>query len=330
MKILITGGAGFIGGHLASDLASKNISIDLVDNMSRGIEDPFLANLKKMKNVRFLPMDILDQKEFNKLDNDYNIIFHLAAIIGVRHVLERPYMVLEQNTIMTTNLIRFAQHQNKLERFLFASTSEVTAGSLKFLDIPVPTPESIPLALTELDSPRTSYMLSKIYGEALCIHSGLPYTIFRPHNVYGPRMGMVHVIPELLKKALDTPADGKLKVASPEHRRAFCHVHDATKQLVALAKTDAALNGTFNIGNQETECSIRELAGLILKITNRNDLDIEALPETSGSPPRRCPDMSHTSNITGFTPAICLEEGVKNTFEWYNTNVFSTNGISAI
>ena len=85
--------------------------------------------------------------------------------------------------------------------FVFASTSEVYAGSLEHFGLPIPTPETAPLGLPDLGRPRTTYMLSKIYGEALCRHAGLPFTILRPHNLYGPRMGMAHVIPELHARA---------------------------------------------------------------------------------------------------------------------------------
>ena len=102
---------------------------------------------------------------------------------------------------MLRNIITFGKRQENLERLIFTSTSEVYAGTLKYFSLKIPTPENTPLALTELSENRTSYMLSKIYGEALCLHSGLPVTIVRPHNFYGPRMGLSHVIPELFKES---------------------------------------------------------------------------------------------------------------------------------
>jgi nucleoside-diphosphate-sugar epimerase len=91
---------------------------------------------------------------------------------------------------MLENVLTLARDQRDFSRFLFASTSEVYAGTLQYFGMPIPTPENTPLAMTALDEPRTSYMISKIMGEAMCQQSGLPFTIFRPHNVYGPRMGM--------------------------------------------------------------------------------------------------------------------------------------------
>ena len=148
------------------------------------------------------------------LGSDYTHVFHLAAIVGVGHVLERPYATLRDNVRLLDVVLDFARRQSALARFLFASTSEVYAGSLEHLDMPVPTPEDTPLALPSLAHPRTSYMLSKLYGEALVRHGGVPFTIFRPHNVYGPRMGLSHVVPQLLEKAHRAPDGGTLEVFS--------------------------------------------------------------------------------------------------------------------
>src|SRR5262249_43515107 len=142
-----------------------------------------------------------DPAAVKQLPNDYSLIFHLAAVLGVQNVLDRPYETLRDNVALLDRVVELARRQHALERFVFTSTSEVYAGSLLHLNMPVPTPEDFPLALPALDHPRTSYMLSKVYGEALVVHSGLPFTVLRPHNIYGPRMGLLHVIPQLLEKA---------------------------------------------------------------------------------------------------------------------------------
>ena len=128
-------------------------------------------------------------------------------------------------------MIALARQQEKFSRFLFASTSEVYAGTLESFNLTVPTPEESVLAVQNLNEPRTSYMLSKIYGEALCRQAGIPFTIFRPHNIYGPRMGMAHVIPEQLKKAWAAEEGDQLGVHSPDHRRSFCYIDDAVELL---------------------------------------------------------------------------------------------------
>ena len=219
MKALITGGAGFIGGHLAEKLAENGYSVTLVDNFSRGVDDGFLRRLTQEHGVSLVTADLMEDASLDPLGNDYDYIFHLAAIIGVQNVLNRAYDVLHMNVEMLFHVLDFAKEQNNLKRLVFASTSEVYAGTLQFFDMKIPTPEDTPLTVTPLEQPRTSYMLSKIYGECLLHHCGLPYTIVRPHNFYGPRMGMSHVIPELLKKAYFAEPGGRLPVFSADHRR---------------------------------------------------------------------------------------------------------------
>jgi len=226
--------------------------------------------------------------------------------------------------------IDLAKRQRGLDRFVFASTSEVYAGSIKHIAVQVPTPEDVPIALLGLEHPRTSYMLSKIYGEAMCQQSDLPFTIVRPHNVYGPRMGLVHVLPELIMKARSLPKGGSLEVASINHRRAFCFIDDSVNILRSLVAEQKAVDGTFNLGNQAQEVTIGDVANIVLRTIGRVDLNIVPLPETPGSPARRCPDMSRTIDLTGFHPAVDLEEGMRRTYKWYIDNVFSGGSVSAI
>jgi nucleoside-diphosphate-sugar epimerase len=137
-KSLVIGGAGFIGAHLSRTLAEGGERVDILDNFSRGVSDPFLKEI--------------------------------AAKPGVRHVLERPYEVLRKNVEIHANAIALAKRQTTLDRFVFTSTSEVYAGSLLHTALPIPTPEDVPLALTDLANPRTSYMLSRSTGRR-CVSS---------------------------------------------------------------------------------------------------------------------------------------------------------------
>nr|HIL74861.1 NAD(P)-dependent oxidoreductase [Rhodospirillales bacterium] len=329
-KTLIIGGGGFMGGHLARALAQEGEQIDIADNFSRAVRDPFLEEIEATKGVSLIDADILDEATVSLLGDDYAIIYQFAAIIGVRHVMERPYEVLHKNVLIQAKAIEFAKQQKALERFIFSSTSEIYAGSLKYMDMPIPTPEHVPIALTELDHPRTSYMLSKIYGEAMCHQSDLPFTIVRPHNVYGPRMGMVHVLPELIMKARTLPQGARFEVVSVDHRRAFCFIDDAVEILRSLASNPKATGGIFNLGNQEQEMSIGEVAHIILEATGRSDLQMVPLPETPGSPARRCPDMTQTIDLIGCRPMLGLKEGIQRTCKWYTDNVFLGGGVSAI
>jgi UDP-glucose 4-epimerase len=319
-KALITGGTGFIGLHLARRLVSDGWQVDVVDNFSRGPRDAELARIEEHPAFRLFEADLTAQDALGLIDSDYGYIFHLAAVIGVQRVLEAPYRVLEANVAMTEAAIEAARRQRSLERFAFLSTSEVYAGSLEALDLPLPTPESPPLVLPDLGHPRTSYMLSKIYGEALCRHAGIPFTIFRPHNVYGPRMVLEHAIPELLHRAHQAPEGGELTVYSVDHRRTFCYVDDAVELLVRAVRSDRCADKTLNVGAQSPEITIRELAEVVISTVGRR-LTIRPLPATSGSPKRRCPDMSLTASLTGYEAQVDLKRGVRETYRWYRDSL---------
>ncbi len=327
-KALITGGAGFIGSHLAFRLLEAGYAVDLADDFSRGMRDETVASMEAAGAVRTLTVDLTRPHALTDFDRDYRLVVHLAAIVGVANVLARPYAVLRDNVAMLANVIELAQRQSDLARFMFPSTSEVYAGTLQHFSLPVPTPESTPLAVTDLAQPRTSYMLSKIYGEAMTRHAEIPFTIFRPHNVYGPRMGLSHVIPELLQRAHETDDGGSLEVFSVDHRRTFCYVDDAIELLVRAVEEESCSGETLNLGAPGPEVSIGEVADLVVRTVGKR-LAIAARPATPGSPLRRCPDMTRTMELTGFRPQVDLETGIERTYAWYRTHLFDRPRVTA-
>jgi UDP-glucose 4-epimerase len=319
-KALITGGAGFIGYHLSSRLLAGGFEVHAYDNCLRGSIDASIEVLRAHRRYRLILGDLMDDSCFCKLGNDYTHIFHMAAIVGVRHVVEKPYHVLRDNVSSLMNALEMGRRQKNLRRFVFPSTSEVYAGTLQYFGLKIPTPEATPLTVTNLGEPRTSYMLSKIYGEALCRHAGLPFTIFRPHNVYGPRMGMAHVVPELLTRAYRSPVGGKLLVFSANHKRTFCYVDDAVELIVRIADSALGMNEVFNIGSTGEETSIAALAELVAATVGK-PLTIETGPETKGSPNRRRPDVSSAISVASYTPSVSLPEGIRRTYEWYRAHM---------
>ena len=327
-KVLITGGAGFIGLHLANRLLEEGCQVHIIDNFTRAVDDDELKETLSRDHTSFSSVDLLDTNNVKNLDVDYDVIFHLAAIIGVMHVLERPYNVLYDNIRMLGNMIDLAHRQTNLTRFFFASTSEVYAGTLKYFDLPIPTPESTPLASTELSLPRTSYMLSKIYGEALCQQAGIPFTLFRPHNVYGPRMGMAHVIPEQLRKAYNAKEGDYIEVFSIDHTRCFCYIDDAVEMLLQMMKSSDCEGKTLNLGTQNPEVTIKEVAEACFTAVGKK-LNIDAKPVSPGSPTRRGPDMSQTIELTGFESQVGFLDGVARTYDWYKKNIFEGDEITA-
>lgn len=328
MKALITGGAGFIGYHLARELLDYGYEIVLADNFARGVKDRFLQELFNHPRVTFVSTDLLQRENVMELDRDFDYMYHLAAVIGVQNVLDHPYDVLQRNVELLFHMIALAGMQKSLKRFVFASTSEIYAGTLQYFEMEIPTPENTPLTVTDLNHPRTSYMLSKIYGEALLYQSGLPFTIVRPHNFYGPRMGMSHVIPELLKKAYELEHGQELEVFSVEHKRTFCYISDAVRMIRLLAEHEDSVGQAYNVGNEAPEITIYEAAGLVLQAVHKH-AGVKAGPVASGSPARRCPCMKKTTACIGYSGQVSLEEGIKKTFEWYREYIFEGQEVSA-
>ena len=314
---------------MASALAADGDQVDILDSFARGVKDAFMDGLVAGGKVRLMAVDLLQADSLAAADTDYDVIFHLAAIIGVQHVLARPYAVLASNVEMTDRVLALARRQSHLSRFVFASTSEIYAGTLLTGQLPIPTPEDAPLVMPPLESARTSYMLSKIYGEAMCHASGLPVSIVRPHNVYGPRMGLSHVIPELLKRAHEAPEGSTLEVFSIDHTRTFCYVDDAVVQLRAVATVPDAVGKAVNLGTSRPECTIGHLAELVVAVTGRS-LRIEAGPTTAGSPSRRCPDTTLIDRLSGVSNRVSLEDGIARTYAWYKEAVFASGGRSAV
>lgn len=328
MRVLITGGAGFIGGHLANRLLADGAHVDLLDNFSRAVADPFLEQIKANPNAGLVEADLMDPAAVDALSDQYTHVVHFAAIVGVSNVMSQPLRVLRDNVALTFAAMDLARRQKNLQRFVFASTSEVVAGTLESFGIPVPTPETTPLTITDPSTPRSTYLLSKLFGEALCHHDDLPFTAIRPHNIYGPRMGMRHVIPEQLKKVYDMSDGDTLEVFSVDHRRCFCYIDDAVEKTLRLM-TSPDGKGVFNLGNQSPEVTIREVAEQVIATVGRK-VEIVPGPTHPGSPQRRGPETSKTDAVTQYESKYSLADGIAKTYDWYRTHVFEGAGATAI
>ncbi len=317
-KILITGGAGFIGYHLAKKLAELGFEILIIDNFVRGKFDNDFKKLLRTKNIKFKKTNLENEIKIKK--KDFNYIFHLAAIVGVDNVLQQPSVVLESNIKLLFNCLKFAKTQKKLKRFFFISTSEVYAGTLKKNLLKFPTKENSVICLNELSNKRDTYMLSKIYGEALTHSANLPYSILRPHNIFGPRMGMSHVIPEITKKILSK--NKFLNVYNPKHTRSFCFIDDAVEMIIKIMKTKKTVNRTYNIGDSRKEIKINTLVKKILKILNKKKKLILIKENYKNSPKRRVPSMSKLFSDINFKLKSSFDKNLSRTIQWYQENEF--------
>ena len=316
-KILIIGGAGFIGFHLSKKLLKLGYKVDILDNFSRGSLDIHLKKLLKDKNSNLISLDILIDKIEDKLSNDYFGIFHLAAIVGVQNVISSPYLVLEKNSILTLKAISIAKNQKNLKKFLFASTSEIYSKSIEILKTKIPTPENTSVVLSNPSNKRSTYFLTKIFGESLVHHSKLPFIIFRPHNIYGPRMGMSHVIPEIVFKL--KKAKKNISAYSASHTRSFCYIDDAVNQLMFMLSKSYVVKKTFNLGNQLEEISIKNLIKKIQTKMKKEHIEIQFKTDNHGSQSRRCPDMSKLKSLYNFK-TTSIDSGLNKTIKWYLKN----------
>lgn len=316
-RILILGGAGFVGFHLARRLAEEGPHrITLVDDLSRGRLDDDLAALLARPSVELVQADLTDRAALAGLPREWDQVHLLAAVVGVRHVTGDPARVLRVNTLAALNALEWATPAAGV--LFFASTSETYASGVARGDVPVPTPEAVPLSVSDIAEPRFAYAASKILGEAVVIHyaaaKGLRFVIGRLHNVYGPRMGTDHVIPELALRAL--AREDPFRVFGPEQRRAFCHVDDAVDAILRLVGAERAWGQIVNIGNDTEETTVADLVALVLR-TAQFAPAIQPLPAPPGSVARRCPDLARLRALTGFVPKVALEAGVRETFAWY-------------
>lgn len=313
MRSLILGGAGFIGMHLSRRLLSEGHGVTVVDDFSRGRRDDALAQLCD-GGAHVIQGDLTSAETWARLGDGWDEVYLLAAVVGVRNVENDPLRCMLVNTSTVQHLIDWVTPGTLV---FFSSTSEIYAGGVDSGLVPVPTGESVPVLLNDLASPRMAYALSKAWGEAAIRHASVarrfPVIIGRFHNVYGPRMGMAHVIPEMLQRA--GAGESPFRVWGADQTRAFCYVDDAVEAVVRLMRTEWAQGRTVHIGTP-TQTLIADLAQLVLDTVGVR-APTEPLPAPPGSVARRCPDVSLLQHLTGFRSTVALEEGVARTWRWY-------------
>lgn len=317
MRVLITGGAGFIGSHLADAYLQRGDEVFVLDDLSTGtIEN--ISHLKDSPKFHYTIESVHNHPVTAELVDQCDVIFHLAAAVGVRLIVESPVRTIETNVHGTEVVLSLANKKKK--KVLVASTSEVYGLSTE-----VPFREDGNLVMGATTKGRWSYACSKAIDEFLAHaywrEKKLPTVIVRLFNTVGPRQtgqyGMV--IPTFVKQALSgSPitvyGDGK-------QSRCFCYVGDVVGALMRLMDHPEAVGQVFNIGSNE-EISILDLAERVKELTH-SDSEIvlvpydEAYEEGFEDMPRRIPDISKVDRLVGFCPEKSLDNILTNVIEFH-------------
>lgn len=313
---LVTGAAGFIGYHLAKNLCEfGGGQVYLVDNFARGHHDLDFAELALREGVEILSGDLRDSDFVASLP-DVDFVYHLASINGTENFYQRPFDVLEAALIPTLALLkRYAQ--TGIQRFLLSSTSETYSSTVEQFEWVVPTAEDVPLSVSDVRNPRWSYASAKIACEsavnAAYLQFGTPVTTVRYHNVYGPRMGWQHVIPQFFERA----RRGIFELHGATNSRSFIFVNDAVRLTRLLAQHPQSIGETFHIGTQQ-EISMMALADLILEKMGIEG-SVVSFDAPQGSVSRRVPDTRKLEELTGDHERTALADGLEETLRYYKS-----------
>jgi UDP-glucose 4-epimerase len=308
VKALITGGAGFIGSHLAEQLLAQGHEVAILDNLSTGSIDN-IEHLKGQKSFSYVIDTVTNEPLLAELVDRCDVIFHLAAAVGVKLIVEQPVHTIETNVHGTEVVLK---HANKKKKLVFiASTSEVYGKSTE-----VPFRETADLVLGPTAKHRWAYACSKMIDEFLALaywkEKKLPVVIVRLFNTVGPRQSGQYgmVVPTFVRQAL---AGQPITVfGDGTQSRSFTYVGDVVDALMALAQEPRAVGEVFNIGNSG-EVTIRDLAEKIKAMTDSAS-PIQFVPYDEAyeagfeDMPRRVPDISKVRNLVGYQPKLALDD----------------------
>ncbi len=317
MRVLITGGAGFVGSHLTEALLERGDEVFILDNLSTGsIEN--VVHLKGHPRFHYTIDTVSNEPVLAELIDRCDIVVHLAAAVGVKLIVEQPVHTIETNVHGTEVVLKHANKKKKL--VLIASTSEVYGKSVN-----VPFREDADLVLGPTVKHRWAYACSKMIDEFLALaywkEKKLPVIVVRLFNTVGPRQtgqyGMV--IPNFVRQAL---AGQPITVfGDGTQSRSFTYVGDVVKAMVALIDEPRAIGQVFNIGNGK-EISIRDLAEKVKTLTGSNS-EIVLVPYEKAyeagfeDMPRRVPDIGRIQALVGYAPTVELDETLTRVIEHF-------------
>jgi UDP-glucose 4-epimerase len=317
VRILITGGAGYIGSHLADALVAADHYVTALDNLSTGR----IVNIRHLLNhprFRFVCDTVLNVPLLDRLMAEADTVYHLAATVGVKYVVDDPLHCIVTNVRGTEVVLETAYRYWR--RMVVASSSEVYGKSEK---IPLSEEDDSLLGPTAVG--RWSYALSKALDEHLAFaycRQGFPVSVVRYFNSYGPRLdprGYGSVVARFINLALD--AKPLTVYDNGQQTRCFTYIDDTVRGTLLAGTSPQAEGKAFNIGNNR-EVAILELAHMVREIVNP-DLEIQHIPYSQAygakfeETRRRVPDIRRASESLGFEAQISLEDGLRRTIDWF-------------
>jgi UDP-glucose 4-epimerase len=321
MKALITGGAGFVGSHLAEALLARGDEVYVLDNLQTGsIEN--IEQLKANSSFHYTIDSVMNEPVTAELIDRVDVVFHLAAAVGVRLIVESPVNTIETNVHGTEMVLKLANKKKK--KVMIASTSEVYGKN-----VDVPFDEDADLVMGPTSKGRWSYACSKAIDEFLALayakEKRLPVVVFRLFNTVGPRQtgryGMV--IPSFVRQAL---AGQPLTVfGDGTQRRCFTYISDVVSALTRLADHPDAIGKVFNVGNDHEEVTILELAQRVKqRVGSRSEIVMvpyeQAYEEGFEDMLRRVPDLSRIAALIGYEPQVDLDAILDNVIEYFTSD----------
>lgn len=317
MRVLITGGAGFIGSHLADALVGRGDEVFIIDDLSTGSIDN-IQHLRAHPRFHYAIESVRHASTVAELVDQCDVVFHLAAAVGVKLIVESPVRTIETNVHGTEVVL--AQANKKKKKVLVASTSEVYG-----LSDDVPFREDGNLVLGATTKGRWSYACSKALDEFLALaywrERKLPTILVRLFNTVGPRqMGQYGmVVPTFVKQAL---AGRPITIyGDGSQTRCFTHVGDVVRALMGLMDHPGAVGEVFNVGSRE-EVTIQRLAERVLALTGSSSEIVhvpyeQAYGEGFEDMPRRVPDVGKIQNLIGYAPSLSLDEILSGVIEYF-------------
>ncbi|MCO4768941.1 MAG: NAD-dependent epimerase/dehydratase family protein [Deltaproteobacteria bacterium] len=315
--VVITGGRGFLGSHLALRLAHAHPEGQVV-SIDNGTRDCFAAlGVEAPPNLRFVEADVRDPGAWLRDIGRPSVVAHFAALAGVSTYYERPRSVLEVNGMGTARLLDLLVNDSEDLRpdlFLNVSTSEVYGPEAAGAD------ESRPTPVGPVSDPRWTYAASKVFGEhwtfATARSTGLPVVSVRPFNVYGPGQvgeGAVRIFCDraVRGETISVTGDGA-------QSRAWIYVDDFVDALLALARTPSSWGVTYNVGDPDTLVSTRELAERIVSLAE-SEAGITYVPHPGQDVMERWPRTDRLRGATDWVPRVGLDEGLSRTIEFWRS-----------